>query len=52
MPHGAPEAMMQALNDGLAARVRARPEQWFWFHNRWKGAGDGPGKKKPKTPRT
>lgn len=52
VPHGPPEDMMQALNDGLAARVRARPEQWFWFHNRWKGAGDGPGKKKPKTPRT
>lgn len=51
VPHGGSEAMMQALNDGLAARVRARPEQWFWFHNRWKGAGDGPGKKKPKKAR-
>ncbi len=51
VPHGPPEAMMQALNDGLAARVRARPEQWFWFHNRWKGAGEGPGKKPPRQPR-
>jgi KDO2-lipid IV(A) lauroyltransferase len=28
--------MTQALNDSLAARVRAHPEQWFWIHRRWK----------------
>jgi len=28
--------MTQAMNDSLAARVRAAPEQWFWIHNRWK----------------
>ena len=31
-----PEAVMQILNDDLAARIRARPEQWFWYHRRWK----------------
>ena len=28
--------MTQALNDSLAAQVRAHPEQWFWIHRRWK----------------
>jgi KDO2-lipid IV(A) lauroyltransferase len=36
IPHTDAEAMTQALNDSLAARVRARPEQWFWVHRRWK----------------
>nr|WP_132694617.1 lysophospholipid acyltransferase family protein [Rhodovulum steppense] len=36
VPAGTPEAMTQALNDSLAARVRAHPEQWFWIHRRWK----------------
>jgi len=31
-----PEAMTQALNDSLAAQVRAHPGQWFWIHRRWK----------------
>jgi KDO2-lipid IV(A) lauroyltransferase len=31
-----PVTMTQALNDSLAARVRARPAQWFWVHRRWK----------------
>ncbi|MEM1388558.1 MAG: lauroyl acyltransferase [Pseudomonadota bacterium] len=32
--------MTQALNDSLAARVRANPEQWLWIHRRWKGTAD------------
>jgi KDO2-lipid IV(A) lauroyltransferase len=38
IPPGTPRAMTQALNDSLAARIRARPEQWFWVHRRWKPA--------------
>lgn len=34
--HSDPDTMTQALNDNLAERVRAAPEQWFWVHNRWK----------------
>ncbi|HUD50632.1 hypothetical protein [Parvibaculum sp.] len=26
----------QLLNDFLEARIRERPESWFWLHNRWK----------------
>lgn len=33
---GTPEEMTQALNDSLDAQIRARPEQWFWIHRRWK----------------
>ncbi|MCX7645624.1 MAG: lysophospholipid acyltransferase family protein [Rhodobacteraceae bacterium] len=36
IPHGDPRTMMQAATDSLAARVRARPEQYFWIHRRWK----------------
>lgn len=36
LPHTDPVTMMQALNDSLAARVRAHPEQWLWVHRRWK----------------
>ncbi|SIO25059.1 KDO2-lipid IV(A) lauroyltransferase [Rhodovulum sp. ES.010] len=36
VPRDTPEAMTQALNDSLAARVRTHPEQWFWVHRRWK----------------
>jgi KDO2-lipid IV(A) lauroyltransferase len=36
IPHSDAETMTMALNDSLAARVRASPEQWFWVHNRWK----------------
>lgn len=36
IPRGTPEAMMQALNDGLEALIRRHPEQWFWVHRRWK----------------
>ncbi len=33
---GSAEAMTQALNDGLEARVRADMGQWLWSHRRWK----------------
>ena len=36
IPPGDPAAMMAAFNDRLAARVRAHPSQWYWFHRRWK----------------
>ena len=29
------EAMTQAAADSLAARVAARPEQYYWLHQRW-----------------
>lgn len=46
IPEGPPEERMQAINDDLEAQVRARPEQWFWVHRRWRpeassGAGRG-----------
>ena len=34
--HTDPVEMTQRLTDSLAARVRAKPEQWFWVHRRWK----------------
>jgi KDO2-lipid IV(A) lauroyltransferase len=37
IPHSDARTMTQALNDSLAAQVRAHPEQWFWVHRRWKG---------------
>ena len=30
--------MTQKINDSLARRVRANPEQWHWMHRRWKNA--------------
>jgi KDO2-lipid IV(A) lauroyltransferase len=30
-----PVAVTQALNDSLAAMVRAHMGQWFWIHRRW-----------------
>lgn len=29
-------SMTQAINDGLSARIRENPEQWFWVHRRWR----------------
>ena len=37
-PSDAP-AMMQAFNDRLGAWVSRHPEQWLWFHRRWKYDG-------------
>lgn len=34
--HTNAEEMTQRLNDSLAARVEAHPEQWFWVHRRWR----------------
>ena len=34
--HSDAHAMTQALNNSLAARVTAHPEQWFWVHRRWR----------------
>ena len=39
IPHTDPETMTRAFNLSLEARIRKNPEQWFWVHNRWKGAG-------------
>jgi KDO2-lipid IV(A) lauroyltransferase len=38
IPPSDARAMTQALNDSLAARITARPDQWFWVHRRWKPA--------------
>ncbi|NCO86435.1 MAG: lysophospholipid acyltransferase family protein [Rhodobacterales bacterium] len=38
IPPSDPRTMTQAANDSLAARVRARPEQWYWLLRRWQGA--------------
>jgi Kdo2-lipid IVA lauroyltransferase/acyltransferase len=32
---GTAAEMMQRVNDSLAARVRAHPEQYYWLHRRW-----------------
>ncbi|WP_413718487.1 lysophospholipid acyltransferase family protein [Silicimonas sp. MF1-12-2] len=36
IPHGEPEAMMQAYNDIVEELVRENMDQWFWIHRRWK----------------
>ena len=36
VPPSDAETMSAELNDRLSAQIRARPEQWFWFHRRWK----------------
>lgn len=41
VPASDPLTMTQALNDSIAARIRAHPGQWFWAHRRWKGFPDG-----------
>ncbi len=35
LPHTTAEEMTQAINDSLAARVRANPGQYLWTHRRW-----------------
>ncbi|MEM7521215.1 MAG: lauroyl acyltransferase [Pseudomonadota bacterium] len=37
IPHTDALEMTQALNDSLARRVNAAPDQWFWVHRRWRG---------------
>jgi KDO2-lipid IV(A) lauroyltransferase len=29
-------ALMIAVNAQLEGWIRARPEQWFWLHRRWR----------------
>jgi KDO2-lipid IV(A) lauroyltransferase len=36
VPHSDAATMTQSLNDSLAARITADPEQWFWVHRRWR----------------
>ncbi len=31
-----PVAMMQVVNDRISAWIEEDPEQWFWFHRRWR----------------
>ncbi len=35
IPHSTAAEMMQESLKGLEARIRAHPEQWYWYHNRW-----------------
>lgn len=35
IPHSTAPEMMQAVNDSLAARIRAHPGQYYWLHRRW-----------------
>ena len=34
------EASAQMLNDIVEGWIREYPDQWMWFHKRWKGAAD------------
>jgi Kdo2-lipid IVA lauroyltransferase/acyltransferase len=36
IPYSDPVTMTQAMTRLLEEQVAARPEQWFWVHNRWK----------------
>ncbi|QPH54691.1 lysophospholipid acyltransferase family protein [Pontivivens ytuae] len=36
IPHGDEEEMMRAVNAQLSTWIMERPEQWFWFHRRWR----------------
>ncbi len=43
-PDERPEvALTRAWLETLEAQVRRTPEQYFWFHRRWKGGRRGPG---------
>jgi KDO2-lipid IV(A) lauroyltransferase len=35
IPPSTAAEMTQAINDRLAARIRATPEQYYWLHRRW-----------------
>jgi KDO2-lipid IV(A) lauroyltransferase len=35
-------AMMAELNRRIGAWIEAAPEQWFWFHRRWRSTGARP----------
>ncbi len=36
IPHGDPVVMTQTMTTLLEHQIAARPELWFWVHNRWK----------------
>ncbi|GIX13583.1 MAG: lauroyl acyltransferase [Paracoccaceae bacterium] len=36
VPDGPASARMEEVNRRIAARIAARPGQWFWLHNRWR----------------
>ncbi len=36
VPHTDQETMMRAVNDQLSTWIAQKPEQWFWFHRRWR----------------
>ena len=36
IPHGDPIVMTQTMTALLEQQIAARPELWFWVHNRWK----------------
>lgn len=42
IPPSTPEVMMQDFNDRLELWVLKYPEQWHWFHQRWKLPPDTP----------
>lgn len=44
VPVDDPVTMTQAVNDRLARQIRARPDQWFWVHRRWKNGSGQPEK--------
>jgi KDO2-lipid IV(A) lauroyltransferase len=35
-----PTALTTRINDVISRRIAARPELWFWMHDRWKGTGE------------
>ena len=35
IPHSTAAEMMQMTLTSLEQRIRAHPDQWYWFHNRW-----------------
>ena len=37
IPHTDALTMTAAINDSLSARVRERPDQWYWLLRRWEG---------------
>ncbi|MEM9796380.1 MAG: lysophospholipid acyltransferase family protein [Pseudomonadota bacterium] len=48
IPAGEPAKMMSAYNARLAAQVEAHPDQWHWFHLRWKAHPSSRSKKRKK----
>ena len=38
IPASDSQTMTQAFNDSLSARILAKPDQWYWMLERWKGA--------------